>query len=939
MQPAEIFSTSGRDTVLVGRERERERLAELVRDACAGRSGALVVRGAGGCGRSALLDDLARGVPSGVRVLRTTGVESEAELPWAGLHQVLRPLLPGLERIPEPQAAALRAAFGLGGDRADPFLLSLAGLALLSDACVQGPVALLVDDAQWLDPASADVLVFVARRLAAEGLAMVFAARDGSRSFEAPDLPELVVGPLSAGAAERLLGRVAPEAVRAVRQRILRVAGGNPLALHGLPAALNSAQLRGSSPLPDHLPLDERLRRVHGERAGGLSEPHGRVLLLAALQDDGDLTVILGACEDRDAATSALCAAASAGLIEWDEQRVRFRDPLVRSALYQAAPLAERHAAHRALARTLDEGDERRVWHLAASTMGQDDAVAELLAGYGDRARRAGRIGTAGRAMRRAAGFASSPRARATWLLDAAACAWETAEPAHARALLDEAEGLSTEPAVRARAVQLRGTMAVAEGEPAGACRALLEGARLALDGDAGRAAELLVVAARSAWAANRPRELAEVAALLERIDPGERRVPAGFLAQLRYLAGLSCDAAPRAALPERAGEDAGGAVPPWYGGDGFGPWRWWPPAFLPCVTGESGPAVDALQRAVRALRTCGATGALPLIAAPLVSLQLLTGQWTAAAELAREALAEAEESGQWAAAAELRAALAWAAAVRGEGELCRELADEALSVAIPRELAAALSLAYWALGLTELVEGRAAGAARLLREVTTPGAPAEHFAVGHLVLPDLVEAYARAGEAEAARAALEQFERCAAPAGVPALRAAWQRCRALLADHEEADAAFTAALDADAASPFEAGRGHLLYGEWLRRARRIKAARDHLHQALHLFQVVGAAPWAAMARAELRAAGEQVGRLDRGYGDLRATLTPREMEIVHLAAEGKTNSDIAAQLYLSPRTVGHHLYKVFPKLGITSRHQLRAMRLEMPTTAPSGRV
>ncbi|MEU7636775.1 helix-turn-helix transcriptional regulator [Streptomyces sp. NPDC039016] len=914
--------------MILGRQREQQQLADLVLGTRQGRSGSVVLRGPAGIGKSTLLDDLAHTVPPDVRVLRVVGVESEVELCCAGLHQVLRPLLPRLDRLPDPQAEAIRAAFGLGSAPVDRFLLSLAALTLLSDACEEAPVAVLVDDAHRLDPASADALVFIARRIEAEGLAMVFAARDGCGRFDAPGLPELALGPLPPDAAEKLLARTAPEAVRAVRQRLLHESEGNPLALCELPAALTAEQLRGGSPLPEHLPLNSRLQQIYSDRTARLSDRHSDALLLAAIEHDGDLTVILGASDDRDAATADLYAAAAAGLIELDEQRVRFRHPLVRSALYQAAPVRTRHAAHQALARSLDADDERRVWHLAAATMGADDTVADLLAHCADRSRRAGGVVTAGHALRRAAAFATSPRARARWLIDAAACAWEASDPAHALPLLDEAETLVSEPALRARSARVRGTVIHAGGNPALACRTLLDGARLVLDGDAGLAEEMLVLAARSAWVANRPQEVARIAELLERTRSSTGRVPDHFRAQLAYVGGLSSDAAPRTACPAHDPHATADRAPLWYGAADAPPWMW-PPSFLPHLAGDTESTVDALQRAVATLRKNGAVGALPLSVLPLVSLQLVTGQWTAATALATEALRPADETGQRTAAADLRAVLAWVAAARGDGDRCRELAEEALDLAVPQGNASTAALAYWALGLNALAEGKASGAARLFREVTTPGARAEHFMMSWLVLPDLVEAYVRAGQTELARSALEQLERCAAPADVPALHPAWQRCRALLAADDAADALFAAALAAEAPSAFEAGRTHLLYGEWLRRARRIKSARDHLHQALRSFQAAGATPWAELARCELRAAGEQVAEPAPGPGDGPQRLTPRELQIVRLAAQGMSNSDIAAQLFLSPRTVGHHLYKVFPKLGITSRHQLRSERLE----------
>ncbi|GGR38457.1 AAA family ATPase [Streptomyces netropsis] len=919
--------------MVLGRERERNELAALLDDAREGLSRALVVRGPAGIGKSTLLDDLVDAAQPDVRVLRAVGVESEVELPFAGLHQVLRPLLPGLDRLPAPQAGALRAVFGLETTSADRFLVALAVLTLLSDACEEAPALVLVDDAHWLDPASAEALVFVARRLEAEGLAMVFAIRTGAGRFDAPGVPDLHLGPLPGEVAEQLLERSAPEAVRSVRLRLLSEAGGNPLALRELPAALDPDQLSGSAALPECLPLNDRLQQIYHSRRAELPARYSDVLLLAAVENDGDLAAILRAGGDPDAAIAGLSAAAAAGLIDLGEQRVLFTHPLIRSATYQAASLTERRAAHLALAHAMDEEDERRVWHLAAATIGTDDTVAGLMATLADRSRRAGGATTASRALRRAAALASSPRVRARWLIDAAECAWTAAEPSQATALLDEAESLTSTPELRARSAQVRGAITHASSDPAIACRTLMDGARLVLESDALLAGEMLVMAARSAWVANTPRQLGEIAALLDRSDRATSGVSDHFMAQLRWLRSLAPEQTPIAVPWSHTPQASAARVPAWLSSTDPKPWVW-PPVFLPHMMGDTATTLDAYQRAVDTLRRNGAVGALPMSVAPLVALQLITGQWTVAMANGAEALFLADETGQLGAASHLRAMLAWIAAARGDSERCRELAAESLAISVPRRIASSIAVSHWALGLNALAERKAPTAARLLREVVTPGAPAEHFMMGWLVLPDLVEASLRAGQVEEARRALKEFECQAIPARLPELRATWLRCRALLAPDDEADALFGAALDAPAASAFDTGRTHLLYGEWLRRVRRIKDAREHLHQAVSSFSLVGAEPWADTARHELRAAGELLEEPGTDTGEAWSALTPRERQIVRLVAQGMSNSDIAAQLFLSPRTVGYHLYKVFPKLGLTSRSQLHGR-----SVPPGGRA
>ncbi|MGK5631412.1 AAA family ATPase [Streptomyces sp. URMC 123] len=1016
--------------MLIGREHERRELFAVVTGVREATGAALVLRGPAGIGKSTLLADLVRRAHAEVRVLPAEGVESEIELPFASLHQLLRPLLAGLPRLPGPQATALRAAFGMdttaGTDR---FLVALAALGLLSEVAREAPLLLVVDDAQWLDSASADALVFVARRLGGERVAAVFAARDGARPFAAPGVPELRVCPLPAESARLLLDRSLPSAAPAVRERLLREAEGNPLALRELPGALSPGQLAGRAPLPEELALTDRLQQIFHYRASDLPTGRGDVLLLVAAENGGDLATVLAAAEapagprsegggaagattggygsgeaagptaagrwGDGAAMGTLCAAASAGLIHLDQQRVRFRHPLIRSAVYQHATLGERRAAHLALARALGTADDRHVWHLAAATVGTDDSVARLLGEVAGRARRAGGVASAARALRRAAALAPSPRDTAHWLIEAADCAWAAADPAQAEALLQEAESLTADPGPRARAARVRGAIAHASSDPALACSILLRGARPVLGSEPELAEELLVMAARSAWVANAPARLTEIADLLERppADPAngtagmdstterstrsetagtaERITESGtawrstgagatgrstesgaggtssacalagqLAAHFRHLGSL----APR--------ETADGVRPPplpardverdrmtWLSAEDPRPWVW-PPVFLPCLMGDTEGMLDAHRAAVDSLRAKGAAGALPMSLAPLVALQLATGQWPDATTHGEEALVLADGTGQLGAAAHLRAMLAWLRAARGDSAGCRELVEDSLAVSMPRRIASAVALAHWAMGLSALAERQSRHAAQALGEVAAARGPAAHFMVRWLVLPDLVEACVRCGEPERAGAALREFEERAVPDRRAHLRGPWLRCRALLAPGEEADALFRGALAAPWSSPFEIGRVHLLYGEWLRRARRVKTARAHLHQALGYLGTVGALPWAELARQELRAAGDRTtaepptaadparsaGSAGSAGSVVSVGLTPRELQITRLAAQGLSNREIAARLFLSPRTVGYHLYKVFPKVGVTSRSQLYGM-------------
>ncbi|GHC87267.1 helix-turn-helix transcriptional regulator [Streptomyces flavofungini] len=965
--------------MFVGREREQHKLGRIAAALNEGSSGSLVVRGVAGIGKSALLQHLRNTLNPEVQVLTAVGVESETELSFAALHQLLLPLLPDADRLPPPQSAALRSAFGLQSAPADRFLVALGALTLLSEASRGNPLLVLIDDAQWLDTPSADALRFVARRLGAEAVGIVFAARDGIRPFAAPGLPELRVGPLDTSAARTLLTHHLPAAAPVTRDRLLREAHGNPLALAELPRALSRPQLDGAAVLPEELPLTERLQRLYRHRVHGLLARPGNALVLAATEGDGDLAVILRAAEDTDRAMDELGAAESAGLLDLDQHRLHFRHPLVRSAFYQGTPLNHRRAAHIALAEALDPGDDRHVWHRAAAAMAPDGQVCHLLADLADRVRDTGGVATATRALRRAADLAPSSRLRAHLLIDAADCAWTAAETTQAHALLTEAEPLADHPTLRARLMRVRGAIAHASSDPARACATLLEGAALVQDTDPHLARESLAMAARAAWVADDPGRLAQIAGVLDDlaaadaagvdaagvdgtgvdgtgagaagldgIAPGAARLdgtapgaaapgaPAeaalaasaphdAFVSHLRYLSGLATDSTTELgpASPEGAADVRGARIPEtWLDPDDPHPWVW-PPTFLPHLLNATLSWRDDLERAVGTLRRHGAVGALPMSLAPLVALQLVTGPWLEATAQGSEALALAQETGQLGAASHLRAMLAWMAAAQGDSARCQILARECLDVAVPRRIASAVTLAHWALGLNGLAERRPGHAAQALGEVCSPGGAAPHFMLRRLVLPDYVEAATRAGQHQRAEEALRRLGGPQAHDG-PHLLAARLRCQALLAQGDRAEELFTTALEKADTSPFEAGRTRLLYGERLRRDRRIKLAREQLRLAEIQLHRIGARPWAQLARMELAAAGDRSAQAAApARTSDHAALTVREQQVVRLAAQGLSNGEIGARLFLSPRTVGYHLYKAFPKLGVTSRSQL----------------
>ena len=910
--------------MLYGRREERARIAALLEGARGGHAGVLVVRGEAGIGKHTLLADAAEQA-SGFRVLRCTGAEAEMELAFAGLQQLLGPVLEALDRVPIPQAEALRGAFGLVDTQTATnwFLVELGALSLLGAVAAERPLLCLVGQARWLDAASADALVFVARRLQAEPIVVLFAARDGeARRFVAPGLPELRLAGLDPVAAGALLaaqvGTLAPQ----VRERLLAEAGGNPLALLELPGELSSEQLAGRHLLPHRLPLSARLGRVFLERVRQLPEATQRLLVVAAAEDTGQLATILAAASVLGVDREALGPAEQAGLVQVVESKLMFRHPLVRSAVYQDANRFARRAAHRALVEVLkgDQQADRRAWHLAAATVGPDEQVAAALEASAERARRRGGPAAAAAALERAAALSPQPGPWARRLVTAAEDHWEAGHPTQATALLDQIGRSPAGPAVRARAAQVRGHIELAVGSPATACTLLLDGAKQLGDTNPERAVELLVLAARAALSANQlNRIVQEISPAITRLpEPHDLRVQR--VAESLLAAGLV--AGPPATTTIHPPPKTVTSWP-----DPAFTWMW-PMLIVAQPTGAEVTADQRYAQAVAARRAAGTVSRLTVALANLALAEGYLGRWPSAISSATEGLRLASETGQPATAGYFVALLATFAAEQGRVEDCRRLAEEALAVATRLQLPVVAAFAAWTLATLELTQGRPQAALERLLTLATPQHPTAHGAIALLATGTLVEAAARANRLDGMEANVARFERWAARDPRTWTQVIARRCRALVSQDAEAEGHYQAALGIEGLGelPLELGRTELLYGEWLRRQRRRIDARTHLRAALAVFERLGAAPWVERARGELRASGETTRKRDPGN---QGQLTAQERQVARLAAQGLTNQQIAEQLFISRHTVGYHLHKVYAKNGITSRAELAQLDLD----------
>jgi DNA-binding CsgD family transcriptional regulator/tetratricopeptide (TPR) repeat protein len=899
--------------VLFGRESECEAIDGLLDAARASRSGSLVLRGEAGIGKSALLDYAVRHA-DGMRVLNGAGIEAECELPFAGMHQLLWPVLDRADELPAVQAAAVRGAFGLSAEGVeDRFLVSVAVLGMLTAVADGEPLLCVVDDAHWLDAASADTLVFAARRMHADPVALVIAAREGdARHFEAPGLPELQLGGLDARAAGSLLDSALPTAVR---DELVRATGGNPLALLELPAALTEDELAGRAPLREDLPLAARIEQAFLARVEPLAPDARQALLVAAADDTGDAGTIVRAAEVLGIAPGALDAAERAGLVSTEGVKLSFRHPLVRSAVYRAAPFGERRAAHEALATALgdDANADRAAWHRALVATAPDDDAAEALAATADRAQRRGGYAAAARALERAADLDSDDERRTERMLAAAHASALAGRASQAEALLDRAEPEIADPLQQAKAARVRGHVELTVGRPADGYAVLAEAARAALPLHRAVGLELLARARACATISGHVPGMVETAAIADDLEPDPNSDLEVFLIRLisgqgRVIGGDPAGGAPLIEEALAAAERFDDPVQlDWAAAGAF-------------MVGDWVRTRRFRDRAVRIARERGAIGLLPHILGFRANIALWDRRLGDATADADEALRLAEDIGAENYRAMPLTSLAWVAGLRGEEAACRSRAEEVLALALERGLAIAAGLGTWALAQLDLGAGRFDEA--LTRLLTLEEQPFLRV----ISAWDRIEAAVHAGQRDVAGRNVDLFAQWAAGTSPVWATPVLADCRALVAAPDAAEAHFEEAIEGlDVLRPLDRARIELHYGEHLRRERRRIDARAHLREAVDGFERLGAAPWAERAGRELRATGETARKRDVST---LADLTPQELQVARLVGEGGTNKAVAAQLYVSPKTVEYHLRKVFAKLGIASRTEL--IRLDL---------
>ncbi len=917
---------------LVGRRAERELIADVLAQAAAGSSRVLVLRGEPGIGKTALLahtQDVAS--RSGFRVETSVGIEAEAQFAFAALHQLCAPLDEHVAALPEPQQAALGVAFGRrSGPAPDRFLVGLAVLHLLAEAAEDRPLLCVVDDVQWLDQASAQVLAFVARRLGAERIALVLAERDlrAGDVDAVAGLPDLRLDGLGPADAQMLLGAAvfAPLDAR-VRDRVLAEARGNPLALLELPRDASAMLRVGGWGPPDSLSVSRRMEDGFRERSATLPKETQLLLLTAAAEPTGEAELLWRAMETLGVSPEAVGPAEAAGLVELDV-RVRFRHPLVRSAVYRAAAPSDRRLVHGALADATDPrlDPERHAWHRAQAVLGTDEAAAEALEGVAERARARGGLAAAGVFLQRAAELSPDPAARAGRALEAAHAMHEAGASEVAATSLGVAADGPLVARDRARLERLRALIAFHLTRDEGVPRTLVRAATTLapLDPELSRETYLYALEAAILNGGDGVREVAEAA----RAAPAP---PAGPTPADLLLDGLVATHTEeydtgafflRRALEafslEESPVDAVGR------GDSVR-WLWLATRTAATLFEDDMVCVLAAQN-VRLARAAGALATLPA-ALVLQSITLvLAGELGRAAELSEEAAAFSRATG----AVPSHQGQLMLAGWRGRPTDGTEILAAIDRAAPGRPHETELSMAQYALAVLSNARGNYPAALAAARRASESlDLTHSHMTLweDNVALPELVEAASRAGEQQDAAAALERLSSRA-----DATRTEWAlglaaHSRALVTTGADAQDHFLEAIErlGRCRMSVHLARAHLVYGEWLRREGRRQDARTHLHTAHEMLSTMGADAFAERAARELRATGDHPRTRMARPTD---ALTAQELHVARLVATGATTREAATQLFLSPRTVEAHLRSIFRKLGISSRRQLRELPL-----------
>jgi DNA-binding CsgD family transcriptional regulator len=897
---------------LQGRGSECALLDDVLAALRAGECRTLLLHGEAGIGKTALLN-YAVGSAADMRVLHAAGVESEMELAFASLHQLCGPLLDAVEQLPPPQRGALEVAFGrTAGPAPDRFLVGLAVLTLLSGAAEERPLLCVVDDAQWLDEVSARTLAFVARRLLAEPVGLLVAAR--TPAGELRGLPELEVLGLRNGDARALLrSGVMVRLDERIRDRIVAETRGNPLALLELPRGLSVEQLAGGFALPDALPLSGLIEESFRRRLDALPADTRALLLVAAAEPVGDPVLVWRAAERLGIEPAA--ADATDGLVTIEES-VRFRHPLARSAVYRSAPVDQRRSVHLALAEATDRevDPDRRAWHLAAAAPGPAEEVAAELERSAGRAQARGGLAAAAAFLYRAVGLTADPGRRTERTLAAAELSLQAGELDTAQRLLAMAESYPLDGFQRARADLVRGQVAFASGLLSDAPRLLLEAARRLEPFDLQLARETYLTAWGAAGMAGYPTgaDVRSEIGHAVRALPAARAAARPFDLLLDGLALLTLDGQAAATPTLQQAAKALAELPV----EDVLRWGWMAASASSLVWDVEGLHATS-ARQIQLVRDAGALSQLPLYLWQLGMARAWMGDFTGAASLVAESASVAAATGNRIAPFTLLRLRA----LQGREAEVTALVTSAIELAAAGGQGMSASWAHWAAAVLYNGLGRyqlAASAARHAASDTLSPT------LSMWALPELVEAAARSGDVELAREALQRLAETTQPSGTDWALGVEARSRALLSDSATAEELYLEAIDRLRRTQLrpELARAQLLYGEWLRREGRRSDAREQLRTAHHMFAAIGMEAFAERTRRELVATGETVRKRS---AETRDELTPQEEQIVRLARDGLSNPEIGAQLFLSSRTVEWHLRKVYLKLGISSRRELWA--------------
>jgi DNA-binding CsgD family transcriptional regulator len=903
--------------LIVGRDAGLARLRGLV-DQIPLASRVLLVTGEAGMGKTVLLADTAeRARAAGLRVLWVTGRESESRLAFAGLHQLLRPVLSAAAGLPGPQARALLGALGLsaGPGAADRLLTGVAVLTLLSDLSERSAVVVVADDAHWLDRSSLDALSFAGSRLDAERVVLLVGARGQAPPGFDRGFPELHLEPLSAADAGLLLDSQPRSPRGRARAQVLAQAAGNPMALIELAKVIADDPAASRRWAAEPLPPTDRLTAVLASRFAGLPEQTQAALLLAAVADSPDLSAAASRGAGPDA--RALAPAEQLGLVKVDRTGLQFSHPLVRSAIYHSAPFARRAAAHRELAGALHDQPDRRAWHLAAAALQPDEQVAALLEATAAQAQHRGGAAAAALAMERAAELSPDPEDQARRLVAAASAAVPTGQGDWVQDLATRALAVTADPELRLTARHEAGWALAWSGRRAAALSALLSVTEEASGDLPALAWDALGSAATVAYQSGMPASRQAVSRALDVLERQGPPPPGLDVNALRLWIRVSADpiGSRNQLLPDLRAIAGSPIEEP----------SLWRVASAAWILDESDLAIRLLQQAMQRLRAPGVRGTSGGSLTVLGWAYIDTGRWDEALDVAAEAASLAEANQMEIIAASADVITATVLALRADSDAARTHAARALATVDPAECGLVAARARRALGVAALADGSYLQAFTQLRGLFgEDGTPLHNYA-SYLGVADLAAAAIRADRRMEGCDVIEHALR-RPDGGISArLEQLIARARGILASPDGAEAHFGKAL-ADPAGdqwPFERAQLRLDYAEWLRRRRRINEAKPVLTQALGTFRRLGARSWAQRAQAELRASGVTVAGA-AGGPDALGELTPQQRQIVRLASDGLTDREIGGRLFLSPRTVSSHLYRSYPKLGVASRHQLR---------------